>query len=198
MLNVSFKNDFRFYQIIPIGLFILSACATTAPETGEQDAPLEPTFVDGQSGLTSAPDLVQEFSLYRPSNLQSCNTDRPWAQGRQELIDWSSLQSGSCFALGYSLKEPAYAFLLHEGPDGALSRLRPDDCRVSDRQRLSAGVPVEFPDPGNIIELDNEPGAETFHLLAIPDRDVASRTLGALLALPSASANCERSKGLSN
>ena len=149
----------------------------------------------------AARQLIQDFRAYTPAERSLCKTGNPWAQGRVALADSAALPSGACFALRATLQQPAHIYLVHEAPDGALTRLIPDNCELQNPQlpqlRTSASD-YWFPEinSGQILDLDRQTGLENFHLLAIDNDNSAIETRNALAGLPALASGCAVAEGI--
>ncbi len=144
----------------------------------------------------NAPALVDSFKVFVPADRSLCSTNTPWAKGRISLADKAMLPSGACFALSYSLNVNSYVYLVHEDPDGQLSRLIPNNCDLQANSVLAAGVNISFPAEDRIIDLDDETGTETFHLLAVDDAKTSREVRQTLNSLPSPFNQCATPKGI--
>lgn len=165
--------------------------------------PVEVVLPENES-VSTAPDagsalsLIEDFRVHTPSDRSLCNSRNPWASGSVALADAASLPSGSCFALRTQLKQPAYVYLLHEDPGGALTRLLPDNCALRRQQARKSGVRSWFPrqESAQVLDLDSNTGVENFHVLAMANEEDAAATRLALASLPSISSSCADAKGI--
>jgi len=142
--------------------------------------------------------LIEEFRSYTPASPALCATNTPWSAGRVALADSSALRSGSCFALRANLRKGAHVYLLHEAPDGSLTRLFPDTCDLQRPHWLSASDQFWYPGAasGKILDLDQQTGLEQFHLLAVENHESALGVGNALAGLPVIAKNCSRTRGI--
>lgn len=150
------------------------------------------------AGSQQAIDLVRDFRAYTPADRALCEARNPWTGDNLALADSAALASGACFALKVSLQQSAFVYLLHEGPDGALTRLIPDNCALQAAQSSLSKADFWFPSlaSGHILDLDEQTGIERFHLLAMDSAQQASDTRQALAGLPALSSACSHPKGI--
>jgi len=146
----------------------------------------------------SANSLIEDFRAFTPADRSRCQSADPWVAGRVALADSASLPSGACFALRATLRKPAHIYLLHEAPDGGLTRLIPDNCELRNPQLKASNSEYWFPEinGGQILDLDKQTGLENFHLLAMEDDNSAVATRNALAGLPALASSCGVTKGI--
>lgn len=167
-----------------------------APVVATESEVVSPQAVPSAAEAETQAILLDKFRVYVPSNHSLCESSDPFSSGRISLADEAELPSGTCFALSYAMFANSYAYLIHEGPDGQLSRLIPSNCDLVNEKAIQVGQNVWFPPKGKIMELDEETGIETFHLLAV-DNVAASEDIRQMLkSLPSAINQCEQPKGI--
>lgn len=169
------------------------------PQTATAAIPAAQTPVTPVAGNTSVTTpLVDEFRAYTPAERSRCKTSDIWSGGSVALADSAALPSGACFKLRVKLAQPSHVFLVHESPDGALTRLLPDNCALADNQPIQVAREYWFPHQasGQVLDLDQQTGLENFHLLAMTDINQARQTFKALAGLPALRSNCAVGKGI--
>lgn len=136
------------------------------------------------------------LSMIVPSNPIDCDRKNPWKAGRWNLPTGAYVPSGGCMALKYVLQSSAHMFLIHEAPDGVLTRLAPSAC-VDAKQALTVKGEYWFPRVTGsrplIIRLDGESGIERFHMLTFAPEVRSRRLSKQLLAVPGLLEGCQPS-----
>ncbi len=175
---------------------VQQATAVAEPEP----LPVSNTTVGNNSvnSTGSTNSLIEDFRAFTPADRSRCQSADPWVAGRVALADSASLPSGACFALRAALRKPAHIYLLHEAPDGGLTRLIPDNCELRNPKLKASNSEYWFPEinSGQILDLDKQTGLENFHLLAIEDDISAVETRNALAGLPALASSCGLTKGI--
>lgn len=138
------------------------------------------------------------LTIFVPRHPVECDAQNPWQAGRWVLRDGGSVPSKGCLALAIELPQQTHAVLMHQGPDGTLSRLWPRHCDLHD---APVAEPREhwYPQTRDgrklILELDDQPGEERFYLLSLvpastAEADRAAEFLQLLSELPTLAGSC--------
>lgn len=182
-------NSVHVYLDNPMRDELASPGPVAAPNN--QSSAVEPMATNNTRPL-----VIDSFKVSVPADRSLCTSSTPWSQGRIALADKAMLPSGTCFALDYSLNQAGYVYLVHEGPNGQLSRLKPNNCDLASHSLVQARTNISFPGQNQIIDLDDETGAETFHLLAVADKVASEQVRDSLDSLPTPFKQCAAPKGI--
>lgn len=139
--------------------------------------------------------LVTDFTVFVPSNPVDCGSTNPWAAGRWKLSDSGAMPSGGCLALSYKVISAAHTVLIHQGPEGVLTRLAPSTCSLEQGGVLPQGehwFPASRHGRERIIRLDSEVGFERFHLLVLESGAGHFALLQRLTAIASLDSVCDQ------
>jgi len=129
----------------------------------------------------NTPSLISSFDLLTPLDPGLCATNTPWMAGIRRVQSGEHLPSGGCLALGISLSQAAYVFLVGRSAYGELTELFPSECPAFKEieTRLRPGKLLRFPplsEPGKgILALDDSPGMEKVFAIAIMEKNLANR-----------------------
>ena len=140
--------------------------------------------------------LVSDFTVFVPRNPVDCDSANPWAAGRWRLSEGGAVPSGGCLSLGYKVVSQVHTVLIHQGPEGVLTRLAPSTCSMDQDDVLPEGEHW-FPTPSRngferIIPLDNEAGFERFYLLVLESGAGNLALLQRLTAIASSDSACDQ------
>ena len=138
--------------------------------------------------------LVTDFTVFVPNNPVDCDSQSPWAAGRWKLSNGGAVPSGGCLSLSYKVISEAHTVMIHQGPEGELTRLAPSACILDQGAMLPQGehwYPAPRYGRERIIGLDGEQGIERFHLIAFAAEGSTSILLQKLAAIPSFENNCQ-------
>lgn len=140
--------------------------------------------------------LVTDFTVFVPSNPVDCGSTNPWAAGRWKLSKGGAMPSGGCLALSYKVIAAAHTVLIHQGPEGVLTRLSPSACSLEQGDVLPQGerwFPASRHGRERVIQLDSETGFERFHLLVLESGAGNLALLQQLTAIASLDSACDQS-----
>ena len=153
------------------------------------------SVVSAEEVVSERARLVAEFSVFVPSNPVDCDSANPWAAGRWKLSDGGAVPSGGCLSLSYNVISEAHAVLIHQGPEGVLSRLSPSTCSLGQSDVLPKGehwFPTSKHGRDRIIELDSEAGFERFYLVVLESGAGNLALLQQLTAIASLDSTCDQ------
>lgn len=161
-------------------LMMLSACLSVA---------------SAEVAVSERARLVTDFAVFVPSNPVDCDSINPWAAGRWKLSNGGAVPSGGCLALSYKVVSQAHTVLIHQGPEGVLTRLTPSTCPLEQGDVLPQGehwFPTSRRGRERIIQLDSEAGFEQFHLLVLESGTGNLALLQQLSAIASLDSTCDQ------
>ena len=172
--NQSHSNSGLYLTLLPTNddnLATLMALSTNA--NGEPIAELSAELLVGLAYLPSpieaeaqlSEQVIDTLFAVAPTDFNQCYKTNSWQYGEQVLPDAVKLPHQGCFAIKASLQRRANFALLAETSEGYLVNLLAGQCQ----QRQSPtqfSFPVDYAKEQLVLELNEQPGTETFVLVA--------------------------------
>lgn len=115
-------------------------------------------------------DLIASVAAVTAVRPSLCRRAYPWRFG-DIPVPASGLSSGACFALKVRLAGAAAVSLFGQNR-GQMVRVYPDSCAAPGA--LSAGQELRVPRDGRVLVLDEHPGTERFHVVAVAGEGAAA------------------------
>ena len=115
-------------------------------------------------------DLIASVAAVTAARPSLCRRADPWRFG-DIPVPVSGLSSGACFALKVRLAGAAAVSLFGQNR-GQMVRVHPDGCAAPGT--LSAGQELRMPRDGRVLLLDEHPGTERFHVVAVAGEGAAA------------------------
>ena len=115
-------------------------------------------------------DLIASVAAVTAARPSLCRGADPWRFG-DIPVPASGLSSGACFALKVRLAGAAAVSLFGQNR-GQIVRVHPDNCAAPGA--LSAGQELRMPRDGRVLRLDEHPGTERFHVVAVAGEGAAA------------------------
>lgn len=115
-------------------------------------------------------DLIASVAAVTAARPGLCRRADPWRFG-DIPVPASGLSSGACFALKVRLAGAAAVSLFGQN-GGQMVRVHPDSCAAPGA--LSAGQELRVPRDGRVLMLDERPGTERFHVVAVAGEGAAA------------------------